>query len=137
MLALKDLQLIITASPHSVEETIRRLEKILKSKENNVFAFVDHSGEAKKVNMDLSDEKVLIFGDPKIGTYLMQENPLIGMELPLRILVLQNKEKATQIVYIDPISLGESYKIEKNAEILKKISLGLSNIVAEVIKEKV
>jgi uncharacterized protein (DUF302 family) len=98
-----------------------------------VFSIIDHSGAAQKINMDLRDEKLIIFGDPKVGTFLMQENPSIGIELPLRILIWQNVDGLVQVAYIDPISLGESYDI-KNIEILNKMSLGLANLVAEAIK---
>lgn len=134
MKQLKPLQLVIQQSPYSMSETMERLEKGIKAKGIAIFAIIDHSGAAQKVNMKLIDEKVIIFGDPKVGTFLMQENPLIGMELPLRILVWQNAEGDIQIAYIDPMTLGESYEIIRNSEILKKMSTGLANLVAEVVK---
>lgn len=85
--------------------------------------------------MSLGEEKVIIFGDPKVGTFLMQENPLIGLELPLRILVWQAEKDLIQIAYIDPLSLGESYGISKNLEILRKMKSGLSLLIAEAIRE--
>jgi len=133
MKQLKPLQLVIQQSPYSMSETMERLEKGIKAKGISIFAIIDHSGAAQKVNMNLSNEKVIIFGDPKVGTFLMQENPLIGLELPLRILISQNEEGGIQIAYIDPITLGASYTIVKNSEILKKMSTGLAHLVAEVI----
>jgi uncharacterized protein (DUF302 family) len=131
MVQLKALDLHIQKSPHSVATTVERLEKLITAKGMIIFATVDHSEEAHKVQMNLNDEKLLIFGDPKVGTFLMQENPLIGMELPIRILVWEDEEKVTQITYIDPLTLGESYNITKNIEILRKISSALSIIIAE------
>lgn len=134
MVTLSPLQLISHESPYTVAETITRLKRVLQSKGNAIFACIEHDEEARKAGLNLQDEKVLIFGDPKVGTSLMQENPLIGIELPLRILVMQNEVKVTQIVYIDPISLGVSYKISKNSEILKKMSIGIGNLVNESLK---
>ena len=134
MVKLNPMQFVVQHSPYSVSETVARLEKAIKAKGMMIFAIIDHSGEAQKVNMPLNDEKVIVFGDPKVGTFLMQENPTIGMELPLRILVWENAEGLVQVAYIDPVSLGESYEITKNAEILKKMSFGLANLIGEVIK---
>lgn len=136
MLALTPLQLIIHESPYSVSETVDRLERGIKAKGINVFAVIDHSGAAHQADMDLQEEKVIIFGDPKVGTFLMQENPLIAMELPLRILIYQNPVGHTEIAYIDPLSLGESYHIKKNSEVLKKMSAGLAHLVSETIDKE-
>ena len=132
---MKPLELIINTSPYSVSETVARLEKAISAKGIVIFSTIDHSGEARKANMSLGDEKVIIFGDPKVGTFLMQENPLIGLELPLRILVWQAEKDLTHIAYIDRLSIGESYGISKNLEILRKMKDGLSLLIAEAIRE--
>ena len=134
MTKLKPLEFTMQKSPHSVSETVRRFEKAITAKGMIVFSYVDHSGEAQKARMNLNEEKLLIFGDPKVGTFLMQENPMIGMELPLRLLIWQNGNQLTQIAYIDPVSLGESYGITKQVEILRKMSSVLALMVAEVIQ---
>lgn len=135
MVKLNPMQLVVQHSPYSVSETAEKLEKAIKAKGMMVFAVIDHSGEAQKVNMALHDEKVIIFGDPKVGTFLMQENPSIGMELPLRILVWENEEGLVQVAYLEPTSLGESYEISRNSEILKKMSFGIANLIGEAIQQ--
>jgi uncharacterized protein (DUF302 family) len=127
------MKLVIQNSLYPASDTVMRLENSIRSKGMVIFAIIDHSEEAQKVNLNLRDEKVIIFGDPRIGTLLMEENPLIGLELPLRILVWQNVEGLVQVAYIDPVTIGESYDI-KNSEILRKMSEGLANLVAEAIK---
>jgi uncharacterized protein (DUF302 family) len=126
--------LVIHISPHSVPETVERIRKILKLKEINLFALIDHSGEAQKAGMQLEKENLLIFGDPKVGTYLMQENPAIGIELPLKLLVWKNTNGATQIAYLDPLQLKEAYGITKNGDILKKMSESMGLLVDKVIQ---
>lgn len=128
------LQLIVHQSPYSVSTTIERLETGILAKGMKVFAKIDHANEARGVDMPLNDEVVLVFGDPKIGTFLMQENPLIGLELPLRLLVWQNEKSHTQIAYIDPISLGSAYKIYSQTAYLKKMTGGLAALIEEVIQ---
>src|ERR1700760_2633621 len=74
-------------SKHSVDETLSKLQAILKEKNIPVFALVDHSGEAKKVGMEMPSTKLLIFGNPKGGTPLMLAAPSIAIDLPLKILI--------------------------------------------------
>lgn len=126
--------LLIRSSPQSPSQTVDNVKKILQTKAITLFALVDHASEAHKVGMHLAHEQLLIFGDPKIGTFLMQENPLIGIELPLKVLVWQNAEGATQIAYRDPISLGKDYGIEKNAPILKQLSEAMMRLVDQAIR---
>lgn len=135
MTNLKTSRAIIRKSPYSVSETIERLKKAISAKGMIMFAMIDHSGEAQKSHINLNEEKLLIFGDPKVGTFLLQENPLIGIELPLRLLVWQDEKKLTQIAYIDPLFLEENYKISKNGAVLRKMSSVLAVIVAEAAQE--
>lgn len=127
-------QVILQSSPYSVSETVDKLVKVMKSKGITLFAFIDHSEEAKKVNMELPEEKLLIFGDPKIGTFLMQENPVIGIDLPLKILVWQDGSGKTQVAYKDPSSIGELHKIAKNREILKKMTAALNQMIKDAVQ---
>ena len=79
------------ASPHSVEETIERLRSILKERNLQVFALIDHSGEAAKVGMKMLPTKLLIFGSPKGGTPVMVAAPSIAIDLPLKALVSEDE----------------------------------------------
>ena len=126
--------LIVHKSPYSPSQTIEHFKYLLQEKGITVFATIDHAKAAQKVSLQLSDIQVLLFGDPKVGTFLMQENPEIGIELPLKILVWKDENQITQIGYKDPTLLGEIYGIKKNAEILKKMEQGLAQLVMKVIK---
>jgi uncharacterized protein (DUF302 family) len=134
MTTLNSLQLMIQASPYSVAKTMERLETAIKARGMTVFAIIDHAREAEKVEMPLKEEKVIIFGDPKVGTFLMQENPLVGIELPLRILVWLDLQNVVQVAYLDPLSIGQSYAIKHHEERLKKMSLGLDHLVKEALQ---
>jgi uncharacterized protein (DUF302 family) len=136
MAKLQSLELIIQKSPHSVAKTVERLQKSITAKGMIIFAVIDHSSEARKAYMDLNEEKLLIFGDPKAGTFLMQENPSIGIELPLRLLIWQNEKKLTQIAYVDSLSLAENYHILHHVEVLRKMSSVLALMVAEATQEE-
>ncbi len=77
-------------SHHSVDETVERVKNILAAKGVILFALVDHSGEAAKAGMTMRPTKLLIFGNPKAGTPLMQAAPSIAIDLPLKILVWED-----------------------------------------------
>ena len=89
-------------SNHPVEETVARLQSVLRSKGVTLFALIDHSGEAEKVGMKMPPTKLLIFGNPKAGTPLMLAVPSSALDLPLKILVWQDAEGKTWVSYNSP-----------------------------------
>lgn len=122
-------QLIIHSSSHPPAEILEKLKRVFQAKDITLFALIDHSGEARRAGLDLQYEQLLIFGDPKAGTFLMQENPAIGIELPLKILLWQDPGGVTQIAYKDPNYLAEVYAIKKNVGILQKMREALAAII--------
>src|SRR5580704_9326720 len=91
--------LVHLASWHSVDETMQRLESLLREKGVTVFARVDHSGEAAKAGLTMRPTKLLIFGNPKAGTPLMIAAPSSAIDLPLKILVAEDGEGKVWISY--------------------------------------
>jgi uncharacterized protein (DUF302 family) len=89
-------------SRHPVAETVTRLEALLKERGVMVFARIDFSGDAARAGLALRPEQMLIFGNPKAGTPLMQSVPAAGLDLPLKALVWEDAEGRTQIAYNDP-----------------------------------
>jgi uncharacterized protein (DUF302 family) len=106
--------LIHTASPHSVVETLQRLEAILKSKGLTIFARVDHSGEAAKVGMEMHPTQLLIFGSPKGGTPVMLAAPSVAIDLPLKALVWEDDRGKVWITQNSPEYLKERHGIPDN-----------------------
>ena len=89
-------------SLHPVAETIERLEALLKERSVMIFARIDFSGDAARAGLTLPPEQMLIFGNPKAGTPLMQSVPVAGLDLPIKALVWEDAEGHTQIAYNDP-----------------------------------
>ena len=89
-------------STHSVAQTMERLESLLKERGVMIFARIDFSGDAARAGLSLRPEQMLIFGNPKAGTPLMQSVPAAGLDLPLKALVWEDAEGHTQIAYNDP-----------------------------------
>jgi uncharacterized protein (DUF302 family) len=84
--------IVTRPSPFSVEETLARLQEAIRSRKLNLFAHIDHSGEAKRVGLKMQEAHVLIFGNPKGGTPLMIASPLLALDLPLKALVWQSED---------------------------------------------
>jgi uncharacterized protein (DUF302 family) len=91
------------------KETLDRLETDVKAKGLTVFARIDHAAGATAVGLNLLPTAVLIFGNARGGTPLMQSNQLIGIELPLKVLVWQDTTGKTWLSYVDPPNLAKRY----------------------------
>jgi uncharacterized protein (DUF302 family) len=94
--------LITIKSSFGPEETMKRLDAEVKAKGLTVFAHVDHAAGAKAVGMDLRPTDLIIFGNARGGTPLMQQAQTIGIDLPLKALVWQDEQGATWLSYNDP-----------------------------------
>ena len=92
----------ILTSHHSVDETVARLEALLKEKGVKLFCLVDHSGEAHAAGLTMPNTKLLIFGNPKAGTPLMLAAPSTALDLPLKILVAETSDGTVQLSWNDP-----------------------------------
>ena len=108
-------------SNHSVEQTIERLKRVLQSNGVNLFAVVDHSGEAEKVGMKMRPTKLLIFGNPKSGTPLMLAAPSIAIDLPLKLLVWEDAESRVWVSYNSPAYLQQRHNLP--ADLLQNIAV--------------
>ncbi len=97
--------LIHLPSAHSVDDTVQRLQALLSEKNIKLFAVVDHSGEAEKAGLQMRPTKLLIFGNPRAGTPLMQAAPTVAIDLPLKALVWQDTQEKVWLSYNDPAYL--------------------------------
>jgi uncharacterized protein (DUF302 family)/uncharacterized membrane protein YidH (DUF202 family) len=92
-------------SHQSVDNTVQKLDEILRAKGVKLFALIDHSGEAEKAGMKMRPTKLLIFGNPEAGTPLMIASPTIAIDLPLKILVWEDAEGKVWISHNSPAYL--------------------------------
>ena len=122
--------MITTVSPHSVEETVGRLRGSLERRSVTVFATIDHAAGAREVGLELPDETVVVFGDPRAGTPLMQKDPTVGIDLPLRVLVWDERG-TTKVGYEDPTELADHYRLDETQERLERMRALLAELAAE------
>jgi uncharacterized protein (DUF302 family) len=98
-------------SPFSVEETLKRLQEAIHSRNLILFAHINHSGEARKVGLTMQEAHVLIFGSPKAGTPLMVASPLLALDLPLKVLVWQSEDGQVWVSSTSAAYLQARYSI--------------------------
>lgn len=130
-----DAQLITQPSPHPVAETVDRLEEVVQEAGLRVFARFDHALGAASVDMALPPTQLLIFGNPQLGTPLMQSERTIGLDLPLRVLVWQDAEGQVQVTYTDPAALRELFGITDQDPLFERMTGALARFVGAATAE--
>jgi len=105
--------IIRKASSRSVPETLDRLESNLKAKGVQVFARIDHSGEAARVGLSMPPTQVLIFGNPRAGTPVMLAAPTSAIDLPLKVLGWQDAAGKVWLGYTDPKYFARRYGLDE------------------------
>jgi uncharacterized protein (DUF302 family) len=113
--------LVDRPSRHTVDETVEKLEAILRNKGVMLFAVVDHSGEAAKAGIEMRPTKLLIFGNPKAGTPLMLASPRSAIDLPLKILVWEDAQGKVWVTYNSPAYLQARHGLP--AELVANIAV--------------
>jgi uncharacterized protein (DUF302 family) len=108
--------MICRESCYSVAETVNRLEALLKAKGVNVSAQVDHAAAAQAKGLELPPTNVLIFGNPALGTQLMQSRRSAALDLPLRVLVWEEPDGTVWTGYHDVSKLAEQHGVEDREE---------------------
>jgi uncharacterized protein (DUF302 family) len=98
-IALFGNSIIIKNSHCSVDKTVNKIRNIVTKKGLHIFAVINHSGNAKMVNMKLNKSKMIIFGNARLGTALMQQDMTVGLDLPLRILVYRDNDGQVKMAY--------------------------------------
>jgi uncharacterized protein (DUF302 family) len=123
--------LLQVASKYSVEETVKRLESVLAEGGVQVFALIDHSGEAGKVGMKMRPTKLLIFGNPKGGTPLMIAAPSLAIDLPLKALVSEDEDGKLWVSYNSPEYLQQRHGVPQ--DLIKNIAV-VGTLVAKAVE---
>lgn len=118
---------VVLDSPHDVKATADRLEAIIEESPAKLVARLDHQANAESVGLELAPATVLIFGNPEVGTPIMQAAPEAALDLPLRVLVWED-ERQTRIGYLSPDALKERYGISGADEALNAMGNALETM---------
>ena len=123
--------MVVKRSASGYGETVVRLIDAIESRGLTVFARIDHAAAAREAGLELADEQVVLFGNPRAGTPLMQSDPRIGLELPLRILVWADPD-GSLLGYRDPRELAGPYDIAaEHQPILEQMATLLGELADE------
>lgn len=121
--------LIAVKSPHSAQDTMKRLEDIVKQRGLKVFARIDHAAGAASVGMTLRPTEVLIFGNPKSGTPFMECAQTVGIDMPLKALVWEDASSQVWVGYNDPAWMAKRHGVA-DCPVVGNLSKALAGIVA-------
>jgi uncharacterized protein (DUF302 family) len=113
--------LITLKSNYSVEKTADRLESLLNEKGMTLFKRVDHTEGAKGVGLDLRPTELIIFGNPKVGTPLMQCQQTAAIDLPQKALIWEDEAGEVWLAYNDPEYMAERHGLEGCDKAIKKV----------------
>lgn len=124
-------------SENTQDVSVSKLKKLIQEENLTLFETIDHKANATAVNMNLKPETVVVFGNPRMGTVLMNCNPSMGLDLPLRILVSTNYEGLTSFTYTNPEywSLKHNIKDKNCLNILTKAKVALADLAQKASKK--
>jgi uncharacterized protein (DUF302 family) len=128
---MQDNGLVQVASRYTVDETLKRLLAIIAAKGMQVFALVDHSGEAEKVGLTMRPTKLVIFGSPKGGTPLMVAAPTLAIDLPLKVLLAEDNQGKAWVSYNSPEYLRQRHGVPE--DLITNIA-GVGALVAKAVE---
>ncbi len=111
------------AASGDADQVEARMHEALDAHGLQLFARIDHAAGARKADVELEANVLLIFGNPGVGTPLMQADPRVGIELPLRMLIWQDPE-GTHVGYLDPRELADRYALAGHEQTLERQSGG-------------
>jgi uncharacterized protein (DUF302 family) len=127
--------IISKTSSSDFETTYQKLKAVIDSNPNlKIVAELNHQANAASVNLNLNPTRIIMFGNPNLGTPLMQNAPLVGLDLPQKILVHQANDGAVVVSYNDPLYLKERHGITDNAAVLQKIAGALNALTNAAIQ---
>jgi len=118
--------LTTVASSFDPKATLSRLETAIRAHGMTVFARIDHSAAAAEVGLTLPPTELIIFGNARGGTPLMQSVQTVGIDLPLKILVWEDTTGKTWISYNEPIWIAQRHSVANAEPVVSKMAAALS-----------
>ncbi len=120
-------------SEKSFDQTLESLQQEIEHRGLKIFAVIDHAQGAANMGKEIRPTVLIIFGNPKAGTPLIEENQLIAIALPLKALVWQRDDGTTMVTMSNIHALAEAFNITENAKIIERIDETLQAIKNEAI----
>lgn len=114
---------------HTFKETIHKIISLIKEKEFTIFTRIDHAKAAEEQGLSLRPTELIIFGNPKVGTLLMQDKQSCGIDLPVKILIWEDEAGKVWLSYNTMSQLKITHQLtEESNKALQKIEQVVSGI---------
>lgn len=120
-------EMVVKQSAAAFAETVQRLQAEIEERGAKVAATIDHAAAAQAKGLELRPTTLIVFGNPALGTPLMQQSQTAGIDLPLRMLVWQDEGGTVQIGYWPPSRVADDHGID-STEVTDKMSAALEAI---------
>jgi uncharacterized protein (DUF302 family) len=120
--------LIVKASPHSVSQTLDRLEAALNKKGITVILRWAHDRKARAVGIPLRPTELLLFGNPKLGSHFFTSRQSAGIDLPMKALAWEDETGKVWLGYNDPAYLAARHHIENRKDVVRKMQGALDKL---------
>lgn len=98
-------------SAFGFDETVRRLRADIDSKGIRFFSAIDHAALGREAALEIPRSTLLLFGNPPLGVQFLQSNPLAGLDWPVRMLVVEDREGAVWVAWTDFRFIADRYRI--------------------------
>jgi len=135
LLAIAEKGVVTIESEYSVEVTSERFESIIKAKKFTVFSRIDHQKNATNVNLKIRPSTLILFGNPKVGTKLIQCAQSVAIDLPQKVLVWADSDDKVWLSYNDPEFIAERHNIQGCDMLINRISKVLSKLSLAATKK--
>jgi uncharacterized protein (DUF302 family) len=120
--------LIVKESGADFATTVQRLQAEIEKRGATIVATVDHAAAAEASKLELRPTTVIIFGNPALGTPLMEGRQTAGLDLPLRVLIWEDASDKVQIGYWPPSRITDAHGIENLGDVTDKMATALNAI---------
>jgi uncharacterized protein (DUF302 family) len=128
--------LVTVASKWPVDTTVERLERAVAAAGLVVFARVDHARNAREADLALRPTFLLIFGNPRGGTLLMQENQVAGIDLPLKFLVWEDEHGQTRVTYDEVAWIARRHGLSPETDgVVTATASAVENLARQAIQD--
>lgn len=116
------------------KETMDRLEAEIRKRGTHVFIRIDHAAGAAEAGLELPPTELIIFGNAKAGTPLMEANQMAGIDLPLKALVWQDAAGNTWVTYVDPAVVAQRHELGGDtAQIIARMTAMVADVVSSAV----
>ena len=122
--------LVRVRSTRDFTQTVTALDSAITAANLKIFGRVDHAANARGVSLDLRPTTVFIFGNPQVGTRLMQCEQTIAIDLPLKMLVWEDSTRAVFVGYEPPAHLAERHRVQGCRDVIDRMATALGALTA-------